>query len=82
MPDYDNRSARLTPSNNTLLGMDSESIKKSFVSHMEYSLGKDEYAATKHDCYSSLALAARDRMIERWICTQQTYYKQNAKNCR
>ena len=38
--------SKLTPSNNELLGMDSESIKKSFVNHMEYSLGKDEYSAT------------------------------------
>ncbi|PKL16770.1 MAG: glycogen phosphorylase [Spirochaetae bacterium HGW-Spirochaetae-5] len=59
--------------------MDAESIKKSFVNHMEFSLGKDEYAATTQDCYSSIALTARDRLIERWISTQQTYYKENAK---
>jgi hypothetical protein len=39
--------------------MDAESIKESFVNHMEFSLGKDEYSATRHDCYSSIALAAR-----------------------
>jgi starch phosphorylase len=79
MSDNDKKPAKLTPSNNELLGMDAESIKKSFVNHMEFSLGKDEYAATAQDCYSSIALTARDRLIERWINTQQTYYKQNAK---
>jgi len=79
MSGNENKTAKLTPSNNELLGMDAESIKKSFVSHMEYSLGKDEYAATAQDCYNSIALTARDRLIERWICTQQTYYKKNAK---
>ncbi len=69
----------LTPSTNELQGRDVESIKKSFVNHMEYSLGKDEYAATVQDCYTSLALLTRDRLIERWIETQQSYYKKDAK---
>ncbi|OHE62291.1 MAG: glycogen phosphorylase [Treponema sp. GWB1_62_6] len=59
--------------------MDSESLKKSFLHHMEYSLGKDEYSATTQDSYSSIALATRDRLIERWITTQQTYHKKHAK---
>jgi len=70
---------KLTPSTNRALGMNSEAIKESFVNHMEFSLGKDEYSATQHDCYSSIALATRDRLIERWLETQQTYYKQNVK---
>lgn len=72
-------SASLTPSTNELQGRDVESIKKSFVNHIEYSLGKDEYAATDQDCYASLALLTRDRLMERWIETQQSYYKKDAK---
>jgi len=79
MSNNESKSDKLTPSNNKLLGMDSESIKNDFVNHMEYSLGKDEYSGTAQDCYSSIALTARDRLIERWINTQQTYYKKNAK---
>ncbi len=79
MSDNNSKPPKLTTSNNELLGMDAESIKKSFVNHMEFSLGKDEYAATAQDCYSSIALTARDRLIERWISTQQAYYKNNAK---
>ncbi|HOO72997.1 MAG TPA: glycogen/starch/alpha-glucan phosphorylase [Spirochaetota bacterium] len=59
--------------------MDRDSLMTSFVNHLEYSLAKDEYTATLHDCYSSLALCARDRLIERWIETQQAYYRQKAK---
>lgn len=79
MSENESKHAKLTPSTNKLLGMNSDSIKVDFVDHMEFSLGKDEYAATLQDCYSSIALATRDRLIERWINTQQTYYKQNAK---
>lgn len=32
-----------------------------------------------YDLYYSLALSARDRLIERWIRTQQLYYKHNVK---
>ena len=60
-------------------GMDSESILRSFASHLEYSLSKDKFTATPHDLYLALALAARDRMVERWIHTQQTYYRADAK---
>jgi len=61
------------------LGMDAESIKRALFYHLEYSLGKDVYSATDHDRYSCVALATRDRLIERWIATQQTYYNKNAK---
>ncbi len=61
------------------LGMDADAIRQSFFHHLEYSLGKDAYSATEHDRYTSLAMATRDRLIERWIATQQTYYNRNAK---
>ncbi len=70
---------RLTPSNRKPLGMDAESMRDSLVNHVEYSLGKDGYTFTPQDCYTSLALATRDRLIERWIKTQQTYHNRDAK---
>lgn len=60
-------------------GMDAKSIRISFVNHLQYSLSKDQYTATLRDLYHSLALTARDRMIERWIRTQQTYHDHNLK---
>ncbi len=61
------------------LGMDAEALEESFVHHLEYSLGKDDYSATLQDCYSAISLTARDRLIERWINTQQTYHKKHVK---
>ncbi len=69
----------LTTTTNELMGRDVESLKKSFIHHLEYSLAKDEYSATDHDRFQSLALLARDRMVERWIETQQAYYREDAK---
>jgi len=60
-------------------GMDAKSISLSFANHLEYSLSKDKYTATMRDAYHSLALAARDRMVERWIRTQQMYYDYDVK---
>ncbi|HOJ64210.1 MAG TPA: glycogen/starch/alpha-glucan phosphorylase [Spirochaetota bacterium] len=56
-----------------------ERIKNSFLNHRKYSLAKDEYSATDHDNFYSLALTVRDFLIERWIKTQQTYYNNDAK---
>jgi starch phosphorylase len=60
-------------------GMNAESVLVSFASHLEYSLAKDKFTATLKDLYHSLALAARDRMVERWIQTQQAYYNEDVK---
>ncbi len=70
---------RLTPSTNDFMGRDIESLKISFVNHLEYSCGKDEYSATKHDGFKSMAYTTRDRLIEKWVETQQTYYDNDAK---
>jgi starch phosphorylase len=60
-------------------GLDAQSIQLSFASHLEYSLSKDQHTSTNRDLYMSLALSARDRLIERWIKTQQKYYTENVK---
>ncbi|MEW6079073.1 MAG: glycogen/starch/alpha-glucan phosphorylase [Thermodesulfobacteriota bacterium] len=60
-------------------GMDVKGIQLSFANHLEYSLSKDQYTATFRDLYQALALTARDRMIERWLQTQQMYYANDVK---
>ena len=60
-------------------GMDEASIQLSFATHLEYSLSKDQYTATLRDLYTALALTTRDRMIERWIKTQQMYHDHDVK---
>lgn len=59
--------------------MTKEGIEKSFLANREYTLAKDQYTATLDDAYMSLAIAVRDRLIERWISTQQKYHRENLK---
>jgi starch phosphorylase len=60
-------------------GMDVESIILSFKNHMKYTMAKDHYTSTSWDQFYSMSRAIMDRLIERWIATQQTYYKADAK---
>ena len=56
-----------------------EAVREGFLLHLKYTLAKDEFSATDHDKYYALALAIRDRLVDRWIATSQTYHKQKAK---
>ncbi|MCP5515310.1 MAG: glycogen/starch/alpha-glucan phosphorylase [Spirochaetales bacterium] len=58
---------------------DAESVKVSMLTHLKYSLAKDQYSATKLDVFNGLAMTLRDFLFERWIETQQTYYNKGAK---
>ncbi len=60
-------------------GMDVDSIKKSFTDRLLFSVGKDRFSAAPLDHYTSLALTVRDRLVERWLHTQQTYYLSDVK---
>lgn len=59
--------------------MSKEGIVRSFFSKREYTLAKDQHSATKDDNFMALSIAIRDRIIERWINTQQRYHKDNVK---
>ncbi|MEK7321514.1 MAG: glycogen/starch/alpha-glucan phosphorylase [Pseudomonadota bacterium] len=61
------------------LGLDTESIQHSLANRLEYSAGKDMYTATERDWYHVAAYVVRDRLVERWMETQRTYYRKNAK---
>lgn len=60
-------------------GMDAESIKRGFLDYLEFFLAKAPYNSTELDRYNALSLTVRNRLLERWIRTQETYYKQDAK---
>jgi len=59
--------------------MTKEGIERSFLANREYTLAKDQYTSTKNDDFMALAIAVRDRLIERWISTQQKYHRDNVK---
>lgn len=54
-------------------------LQRSFFRHLQYTLVKDKYSATKADLYLALAYAVRDVLVERWLDTQQSYYINDAK---
>src|SRR6266511_2677985 len=58
---------------------DVETLKRAFADHLQFAQGKDEHTATALDRYFSVAYAVRDRLMRRWIETQQTYYRNDAK---
>ena len=54
-------------------------LRSSFQHHLRRTLAKDRYTATNRDRYYAFALAVRDRMIERWIATQQMHHNRQVK---
>ena len=59
--------------------MTKDGIKHSFSASLQYGLAKDRFTATSHDNFMALGMALRERLVERWIQTQQRYHKKNLK---
>jgi starch phosphorylase len=57
------------------LAMDRAAIERSFASHVEYTIGKDQYSVTPRDFYRAIALSVRDRIADRWNKTQQKTFR-------
>ena len=59
--------------------MSVEGLKEDFAWHLRYTIAKGDDRATQRDHYTAFANAIRDRIVERWIRTQDEYRKQNTK---
>ena len=59
--------------------MSVDGLKEDFAWHLRYTLAKDDSHATARDQYTAFAHAVRDRLVERWISTQEEYSRQNTK---
>jgi glycogen phosphorylase len=55
--------------------MDRDAFQRTFASHVEYTLAKDEYSVTSRDHYRAIALSVRDRIADRWNKTQQAVFR-------
>ena len=62
------RNARSVANNHTKIS--AAGLRQNFERHLRRTLAKDRYSATDRDRYYALALAVRDRLIDRWIATQ------------
>jgi starch phosphorylase len=60
-------------------GMDPVVLRRAFTDHVQFSRSRDPDGATSFDRYMALALAARDRLVQRWAKTQRTYYEKDVK---
>jgi starch phosphorylase len=60
-------------------GLDAQALQQGFAHHLKYGLARDRFTATLHDRYLALANTIRDRLVERWIETQQTHHALRAK---
>ena len=59
--------------------MTAEGLKDDFAWHMRYTIAKPDDRMTERDHYTAFAHAVRDRIVERWISTQEEYRRQNVK---
>jgi len=60
-------------------GFDDDVVKRGYAHHLKYDLARDRFTATQHDRYLALAHTIRDRLVERWIETQQTHHARRVK---
>jgi len=60
-------------------GMDVEDIRRSIGNHMCLSISKFPLSATQRDWFESAAYAVRDRLLERWMDSMQSYYEHDSK---
>ncbi len=61
------------------LANDAKAIQRSISNRLVYSVGKDPYSATDNDWLFALCNVVRDRLIERWMETQRSYYRHDVK---
>ncbi len=60
-------------------GMDDATLRRAFLDHLSYSMGKRAGTSTPLDRFFAMALTVRDRLVYRWAQTQETYSKQDVK---
>jgi starch phosphorylase len=60
-------------------GLSVETLKQAFIDSLFYQQGKFPGTADRNDYYMALARTARDRLMERWINTTETYLKQDCR---
>ena len=62
-----------------VLGTDAESFRKAFTDHIHHTLARNKMTVTDHEKFLAVAYAVRDRLVDRWIKTQNTYYDKDVK---
>ncbi len=61
------------------VGQSVEDFKRSIAEKLYYTLARFPAVATRNDHYLAVALAVRDRLLERWLATASTYALQGSR---
>ncbi|MDJ0632232.1 MAG: glycogen/starch/alpha-glucan phosphorylase [Xenococcaceae cyanobacterium MO_188.B29] len=60
-------------------GLNIPTLRRAIADNLFYLQGKFPGIATTHDYYLALAYTVRDRLLQRWVATTQTYIKSDVK---
>jgi starch phosphorylase len=60
-------------------GISVETMKRAFLDNLFYIQAKFSRIATKNDYYMALAYTIRDRLLNRWLHTTQTYMEKSPR---
>lgn len=60
-------------------GLSIETLRRAMADNLQYIQGRFQAGATSNDLYMALAYTVRDRLLGRWLATQQTYLKPDSR---
>lgn len=60
-------------------GLGKQSLKKALLDNLFYAQGKSPSLATMNDYYMALAFTVRDRLLQRWVSTADTYTRERSR---
>ena len=63
----------------TRRGLTSADFQRSIAEKLYYAIGRFPSVATRNDKYLAVALAVRDRLLERWLATASTYARESSR---
>lgn len=70
-----NSQSNIPPMEDDRTGVSIDTLKRAFLDNLFYTQGKFPGIASKHDYYMALAYTVRDRLLQRWLNTAETYTK-------
>ena len=75
----DTQLQKLPVSENGSAGTSVEDWKKAFLWNLYYVLGRFPETASLNDKYLALAHSVRERLLDRWVKTSETYYRKKVR---
>ena len=64
---------------NIRTGLSAESIRLAFCDNLFFLIGRFPKVATPHDRFMALAYTVRDRLLQHWIRTAETYFERRSR---